>query len=103
MEIVLAVLGAAILIVGIAVGIDTHSFFGFLVPFVNAAAVSAVLFGLIKVLENQDEISARLAKLNDLTQNPPENIICAKCGTSYKSSDFSYCPHCGAKQEEKAK
>lgn len=103
MEIALAVIGVIVLVSGIAVGIQSGSFPGFLTSLLNSAAGAAVLFALAKVLGNQDELSERLAKLEHTVKNPPETITCAKCGTSYQSDDFSYCPHCGAKQEEKTK
>lgn len=66
-----------------------------------AVISSALLFGVVAVLENQDQIKQQLSAIQMQSKAVSEQLIganvCKKCGKEY-DHDFNSCPHCGFKE-----
>lgn len=91
--------GIIIIIVGIILGINTGTFWGFIIFTLSLLISSIVYFALARILENQSDIYDKIQSLVENTKKTVEKLVCSECGKNY-DSDFSSCPYCGNKTQD---
>ncbi|MEG0894338.1 MAG: hypothetical protein RSE93_01380 [Oscillospiraceae bacterium] len=96
MATVLFFVGIATIVLGVLGGLFSGSVLAFIFTTISAIISSLIFFSLSKVLENQEKIMGELYAIRQHTKKPIETITCKQCSKTYQS-DYSSCPHCGAR------
>jgi len=97
MSFILRIAGVIVILASIVISFVTPTnFLGFIIIFIGCVIHSMLFFGLAAVLDNQEDILAKLQSQYEQLRKPPEKITCTRCEKEYDNS-YSGCPHCAFK------
>lgn len=93
----LYIIGVIAIIISAVAGFLSGTVLGFLISVGGGISSAVVLFALVRILENQEDIFYMLQQNQEIVARKFKSQgmkVCSKCNYKYES-DSTSCPHCG--------